>query len=171
MEVEAPADAWYTWVGVALVSIAVGGLVLSLPTQPPPDAAAAANTVDRVATSDAGATATHEHSAEEIRLGTRQIALRNDAGTAYASVAFGSLTPIHATEGELRAAARALLDGATPETVLREHGFADERALADALAQSRRELDRSGAQWRPAAGQIRSRTVELAGERVVLVSG
>jgi hypothetical protein len=64
-----------------------------------------------------------------------------------------------------------LLDGATPETVLREHGFADERALADALAQSRRELDRSGARWRPAAGQIRSRTVELAGERVVLVSG
>jgi len=168
MELESPADAWYTWVAVALVSIGVGAVVLTLPTQPPPDASGAANTVDRIATSDAGASATYDHSAREIRLGTRQLWLRNDGGTAHASVAFDSLTPIYATEGEAREAARALLAGKSPEAVVKEHGFASESALREVLAAARRALD---PEWRPADGSLRVRAVHLAGERVILVAG
>ena len=64
------------------VPLAVGGIVLGLPTQPPPDAAGAANTVDRVANSEVGAAATYEHDATEIRVGTRQLWLRNVGSTA-----------------------------------------------------------------------------------------
>jgi hypothetical protein len=52
MNLEAPADAWYVWVGVALVSMTVAGVVGGLPSQPPPDSQTAANTVDRVAVSE-----------------------------------------------------------------------------------------------------------------------
>jgi hypothetical protein len=171
MELEAPADAWYTWVAVALVSIAVGGIVLGLPTRPPPDAAGAANTVDRVATSDASAAATYEHDAAKIRIGTRQLWLRNDAGTAHASVTFDSLTPLHATEGRTREAVQSLLDGRPPRAVLADTTFESQTELRKALAEARRNLDREGAEWRPAAGQIRVRVVAVDGQRVILVSG
>lgn len=171
MELESPADAWYTWVGVALVSVAVGGIVLGLPSQPPPDATGAANTVDRVATSEAGASATVEHGAAEIRIGTRQLWLRNDAGSAHASVAFDSLTPVHATESDTREVASALLAGKPPEAVVAESRFASQSALRRALADARRRLDREGAAWRPANGQLRVRVVTLDGERVILIAG
>jgi len=171
MELDAPADAWYTWVSVALVSIAVGGTVLGLPTQPPPDAAGAANTVDRVANSEAGAAATYEHDASEIRVGTRQLWLRNGAGTAHASVAFDSLTPLAATAGRTRRAVKALLDGRPPRAVLAETTFESQSELRKALAGARRRLDREGPEWRPAEGQIRVRVVAVDGQRVILLSG
>lgn len=171
MELESPADAWYTWVAVALVSVAIGAIVLGLPTQPPPDADGAANAIDRIATSDAGASATYEHEATEIRLGTRQLWLRNDAGTAHASVAFDSVTPLRATEGEAREAADKLLNGQPPDPVVSATDFANESVLWESFAESRRALDSEGPEWRPAAGAIRVRTVQLDGRRVVLVAG
>jgi len=47
MDWEAPVDAWSVWLAVALVSIAVAGVVLSFPTGPPPDANQAANAIER----------------------------------------------------------------------------------------------------------------------------
>ncbi|AHG00753.1 hypothetical protein HALLA_05955 [Halostagnicola larsenii XH-48] len=49
MELEAPADAWYVWLALSIVSIAIVGIVLGLPTGPPPDANEAANTIERTA--------------------------------------------------------------------------------------------------------------------------
>jgi len=64
MELESPADAWYVWFGVALVSLAFVGVVASFPTEPPPDTAEAADAIDRVTASGYNATAEYEHNAD-----------------------------------------------------------------------------------------------------------
>ncbi|SFL02421.1 hypothetical protein SAMN04487950_2012 [Halogranum rubrum] len=91
---DVPLDAWYSWVGLSLASLALFGVVASVPTTAPPDATAVANTVDRVAANDHATTAEHPLGATAIRLGPHRVGLRNDAGTAHASYAFGPVTPV-----------------------------------------------------------------------------
>lgn len=169
MELETPADAWYVWVGVAIVSVGVAGIALGLPSQPPPDANEAANAIDRVAASQYGASASFDHDAEAVRIGPKQIALRNDGGTAHASIAVGSMTPVFETEGRLYRAGSALVDGEPVPQVVADSSFESERALREAFEQSRQRLDREGANWRAAEGNLRVRAVRLDGETVVLV--
>lgn len=169
MEFESPADAWYVWVGVAIVSVGVAGVALGLPSVPPPDANEAANGIDRVAASQYGASASFDHDAETVRIGPKQIAMRNDGGTAHASIAVGSMTPVFETKDELHRAATALVDGEPTPQVVAESGFESERALREALQQARLRLDREGANWRPTSGKLRARAVRLDGETVVLV--
>ena len=169
MEIESIADAWYVWVAVAVVSVTIGGVALGLPTQPPPDASGVANAADRVAVSQYGTSARYDHVAEYVRIGTRQIALRNDAGTDHASVGFRTLTPVTAAGGELRRALEALLAGADPEVVAAESRFESTRRLRAALVDLRTRIDRNGAEWHHVDGRIRIRSVHIAGEVVVLV--
>ena len=70
---EIHADAMYTWVGLAVVSVAVFGVAATLPTTPPPDATGLAHTVDSVATSEYAATAEHGLAAERIRITPHRI--------------------------------------------------------------------------------------------------
>jgi hypothetical protein len=169
VEIEAIADAWYIWVAVGAVSVTTAGLALGLPTAPPPDASGAANAADRAAMSQSGTSVSYGHGAEEVRLGTRQIALRNDAGTDHASVRFRPLTPITAAEGKLHSALEAMLAGADPGVVAAESGYGREAHLREALADLRARVDRSGAEWQRADGELRIRSVRIAGERVVLI--
>jgi len=169
MELETPADAWYVWIGVATVSIGVAGVALGLPAEPPPDANEAANTIDRVAASQYGASASFDHDAEAIRIGPKQIAMRNDGGTAHASIAVGSMTPVFETEGELHRTATALVDGEPVPQVVSDSSFESERALREALEAVRLRIDREGAHWQTAEGNLRVRAVRLGGETVVLV--
>ena len=172
MEIEAIADAWYVWVGIAIVSVAVGGVVLSLPSEPPPDASVAANTADHVATSEYGASAIYEHDAESVRIGTRQIALRNDGGIEYASVTFASLTPRYAATGELAKAADALLSGVEPsQFVADDRHFETETQLRDEFRDLRLAVDRRGPTWHETTGKLRVRAVHIADETVVLIEG
>jgi hypothetical protein len=169
MDWETPVDAWYVWLAVAMVSIALLGFVVGLPSQPPPDATQAVNTIDRVAASTHQASATYEHGADEIRIDTKQLLLRNDGGTAEASVAFGSLTPVHAVNDDhKREALQRISHGQQPAAVLRAYDF-DSRALLDSASQTRRRIDRHGAEWRPTDGTLRVRKIEIAGETVVLL--
>lgn len=168
MNLEASADAWYAWVGVALVSMAVAGVVAGLPSQPPPDADKVANAVDRVAASEYGTTAEYNPDADAAWVGTRQIGLRNDGGTQYASVTFEAMTPVAAARGEIHAAANALLSGASPQVVVDQTAIVSERALWERLAQVRARVDTGGATWRPVE-TVRVRSVRLDGELVVLV--
>lgn len=169
VELESPADAWYAWIGVAIVSVGVAGVALGLPTQPPPDATGATNAVDRVAASEYGASATFDHDADQVRIGPKQIAMRNDGGTAHESLAVGSMTPVRETGGKLRRAGMALLDGRHVSAVVTEYGFESEHALRESLEQVRIRIDRKGATWRQASGTLRARSVRIDGETVVLV--
>lgn len=171
MDWETPVDAWYVWFGVAVASLAIAGVVLSLPTQPPPDATRAANAVDRVAGSTHVAAATVDHQAEEIRLGTSRLWMRNDGGTAHATIAFGPVTPVGAVDdATAREALRLLLDGLSATTVLDRAGFdtlteSELREAADSVGGRRNDSPA----WRPAGDELQVRSVSLAGEIVVLV--
>lgn len=170
MNLEVPADAWYVWIGVVFVSLTVAGVVLSLPSEPPPDAGEAANTVDRVAASEYGTRATYELDATQARIGTKQLAFRNDGGTTHASIAFGSMTPVDSATGETAEAGEALLAGESVAAVLdRRPRFGREDELREAFADLRAAVDGDGAEWHETTGRLRVRSVRLAGEVVVLV--
>lgn len=91
---EVPADAPAVWVGLALASAGLLGVVVLLPTAPAPDAAAAAAVVDAVAVADGPASADRRLVADDVRIRPRGIDLRTDAGTATAPFAFGPVTPV-----------------------------------------------------------------------------
>jgi hypothetical protein len=172
MEFETPVDAWYVWVAVAVASVAIAGVALSLPTRPPPDATAAANTIDRIAGSTQVAGASYDHAADEIRLDTTRISMRNDGGTAHASVAFRSLTPVFAVNNAtIHDALLAVLHGTPPSAVLERPAFAglDESDLRVAAGDARAAHLDEPPEWRPANGTLHVRKLELDGVVVVLV--
>ena len=92
---EAPLDAWYVWIGVAVVSSAALGAASGLPSAVPPDADGTARTVDGVAASDHAAVDRHPLSnAESVRIGSDSISLRGAGGTAHAAFGYGPVTPV-----------------------------------------------------------------------------
>lgn len=172
MDFETPVDAWYVWFGVALTSVAIAGVALSLPAQPPPDATGAANTIDRVAGSTHFAGASYDHDADAARIDTGRISMRNDGGTAHASIAFESLTPVSAvTDSTAHDALSLLLHGTPPSTVLERPEFdaLEEADLRNAAIDARVDRLERPPSWRPAGEQLHVRRVELDGEIVVLV--
>jgi hypothetical protein len=135
-------DAWYAWIGLSLTGVALVGAAAGLPTAPPPDAGAVAATIDRVAAAEYTATGEHPLDAEEIRLGTRRIGLRSDAGTAHATVAFGPVTPVPVGDSPLRA----VLHGTPPDRAFRSPAAfrqAVVNARADATEAPWRAVDRT----------------------------
>lgn len=90
---EAPIDTLYVWVGLALVATAAAGTAAEFPTTPPPDAGAAAATVDRVATADHPATARHPVDAAAVKLAPTYVALRDGGRTARARFTH-AVTPV-----------------------------------------------------------------------------
>ncbi|WP_224332498.1 DUF7283 family protein [Haloprofundus halobius] len=126
---DAPVETWYTWLGLAVASVAMLGAATTFPATATPDAAGVADTVDGVAASEYPATAEHPLAAEAIRVGPHRLSLRNDAGTTHASFVFGPVTPV--------------APGSRLETVL--HGvppgeaFDSRRAFTQALIEARTE--------------------------------
>jgi hypothetical protein len=166
MEFESPVDAWYVWAGVALGSVLVAGLALGLPDQPPPDANRAANTVDGVSTATYDASATYEHDADEVKIGTKTISMRNDGGTDHASVAFGTMTPVHAIENETRyRTVLRIMRGESPDAVLNETD-----KLLRWAQEAHAAIDGKGASWKQADGQLRIRRVTVEGDELLLVA-
>lgn len=147
MDWEAPVDAWYVWLGAALITTVLAGFALALPTTPPPDANQAANAVDRVAGNDLGGEASYDHDARMIRLGSEQISMRNDGGTSHATVSFGRLAPVNGSDS-----LKEVLAGAHPTDEYRNWtAFYD-----DVQAAEDRALDPT---WRIADGTVRARVI------------
>lgn len=161
MDLEAPVDAWYVWLGVTLVSVGLAGVVVGLPSEPPPDAERVAGALDRVGASEHDAAASLDHDAEAIRIDSERIAMRSDGGTARARVSFGPVVPVHTLD--LNATERRALDGF----------LAGERLLPPleaTLAAGVADLRTETGEWYPADGTVRARGASVAGQRVVLVS-
>jgi len=152
---DVPVDSMAVWVGLGLVSLVVFGLAASVPTAPPPDASAVADTVDAVAASPHASTAAQPIAADAVRLSHSRVALRSDGGTAAAVFRFGKVTPV--------------ADGTPLDRVL--HGRPPSRVFSSAAAFERalRRARQRPARWRPAADRVLVRRVFWRGVRATLV--
>jgi hypothetical protein len=150
---DVPIDGWYAWLGVATTSGVLLATALSLPTAPPPDASAVANTVDRTAATKYGATAEHPLDATAVRITPNEIGLRNGAGTTHAAFGFEPVVPI--TEGTTL---WRVLVGARQDSVATE-------TLATAIERAR---DRP-ARWRRVDGPLLVRHLVSEEHDVTLV--
>jgi hypothetical protein len=152
---DTPVDTWYLTVGVALAGVAFFGVATDLPTHAPPDTAAAADTVDAVAASEAPGTAEHPISADRVLIGSDRIALRGDGGTGHATFDHGPVTPVSdGTQLE------AVLEGADPS-----QAFTSQTDFKRAVADAR---DREPT-WESTDGRIVVRNVSWGGPNVTLV--
>lgn len=127
---DAPLDAWYVWIGLSVVGAATLGVVSGLPASPPPDADAAAETVDGIAASQHARSDTHRLSnADAIRVGVDSLSLRGPGGTAHAPFGYGPVTPVMGEKLD------DVVSGTPPERVY-ESPDAFERALRNARENS-----------------------------------
>lgn len=168
MDTEAPADAWYVWLGVAAVSVGLAGLALGVPSTPPPDAPAAANTIEETAASPNEATGQYDHDATEARIGEHRLWLRAGESESTARIAYGRMVPVSGDEQ-----LRAVLDGDDP-TLVYDHN-ADRDAWAAFHADVEDARDRAeDPEWQPADGTVRVRTIDYptpgGEERATLVA-
>ena len=147
------ADTWYTWVGLVAASLAVGGVVAGLPAAAPPEVGPVAETVDDVAASPYTERESVTVPGRELRLGTRQLALRSEGGTAHASFA-RPVTPVRA--GRLTAVLRGTPPGRVYTTP----------AAFDAALQAARDRE---ARWQPAPDRLTVRRVSWGGVDATLV--
>ncbi|ELY35244.1 DUF7283 family protein [Natronorubrum tibetense] len=160
MDWETPADAWYVWLAVSIVSVGLAGIVLGLPTGPPPDANQAANTIDRVAGTTHDASATYGHDAAEVKVEGPTVSLRNDHGTARSTLAYGTVVPVMGNE-RLEAIARgASLESAYGDAVGTDRQDIEGEFLTD-LVEAHDETD---GEWKHADGELAVRTLEVEAE-------
>lgn len=150
-----PADALYVWIGVTAAAFALLGVAVSLPSAPAPDAAGAAEAVDRAVAQPDPTLVERSVVADEIRLAPDSIALRTDRGTTERVFVYGPITPV-TSEGDLWR----VLRGAPPDQLF---GSASEfrAAIEDARA--------TEAQWRTADETLYIRSFSWEGVDVTLV--
>lgn len=151
MDWEAPVDAWYVWLGAAMITVALAGIVLALPQQPPPDATQAANTVDRVGGSSMGAEGTYDHDAEMVKLGIHEISMRNDGGTAHGTVTYGPMAPVNHSDR-----LEGVLHGGHPSEEYGDPNWEDD--FHDDVQDAEQAAVRP--EWRSARGTLRVRAVQ-----------
>lgn len=150
---DAPVDAWYLWVGLALIAATAVGTASQFPSAPAPDAGAAAGTVARVAAAEHDAAARHPVAADAARIGPSRLSLRDDDRTAHETL------PQRVTPVARGTALWRVLHGARPSDA-----FDDPAALRGAARAAREEpLD-----WRR-TDELVVRTVTWGGVRVTLV--
>jgi hypothetical protein len=165
MDLEAPVDAWYVWFGVALMTTAIAGVALSLPTEPAPDAKTAANVIEEGTTSQFNTSATYEHGADEVKITEIRIALRNDGGIDRATLAFGNMTPVleHPDESQIQKGINITL-GADPS-----EEFEGPAEMAEWARKAREGANNSTNEWRTANDTLHVRTVQWGKESVTFV--
>lgn len=157
MDWETPADAWYVYVGVSVVSVAVAGVALGLPTGPPPDANQAANTIERVAGSSTEGSATWTTDAETIAIDGPTIELANEHGTSRASLEYGVVVPVHDSER-----LRAIAHGADFEDEYdAELDDGDTHAVATFLSELDSEYETHSGEPLTASGELVVRQVSV----------
>lgn len=150
-----PLDAWYVWIGLAIVSSTAVGAVATLPSAAPPDASGAARTVDGVAASEHAAVGKHPLSnTETVRIGSDSVSLRGPGGTEHAAFGYGPVVPVLDDPG-----LRATLKGDPPDRAFRTPAEF-ERAVRQARATEPR--------WQ-GADRIIVRRIRWEGIDVVLV--
>ncbi|AXR81641.1 DUF7283 family protein [Natrarchaeobaculum sulfurireducens] len=95
MDFEAPADAWYVYVAVVIISVSFAGIVVGISSMPPPDAQQAANAIETATGSEYASSASYEHDADVVTIDRQTITMKNEYGTAHASFSYGTVVPVN----------------------------------------------------------------------------
>ncbi|MCL9812904.1 DUF7283 family protein [Natranaeroarchaeum aerophilus] len=98
MDFEAPVDAWYVFIAVGIVSVALAGLALGVSTGVPPDAQEGANAIEGATSAEYTASASHEHDAETVIVERSTITMENEHGEAHASFSYGTVVAVNGDE-------------------------------------------------------------------------
>ena len=151
---DAPLDAWYVWIGLSMVSVAVAGTALGLPTATAPAATPVAETIDSVAASPNQARATVALTADRIRLARHSVALESAGGVDRAPIAFGPVVPADTR------ALHEVVAGRAPE-----RAFLTKHAFEAAIEEARRAAPR----WESAPKRLTVRRVRWGDVNVTLV--
>jgi len=164
MELESPADAWFVWFGVALVSLAFVGVVASFPAEPPPDTPAVANAIDRTTASGYNATGEYEHDADRWYVANKTVVLKNDGGTTRESLSYARVVPVWPDDD-----LDAVLHGTSPSD-----RFTDPDAFRAAVVDASNDAEDSVTnpnvpKWRIADGRLVVRHVKWGDKRATLV--
>jgi len=159
---EAFADRWIMYAGLAVLSFTLLGGALSVQSVPPPDADAAANTIDEAAGSGGGTHLEYEHNAEAVRAGAKQFGLRNGGGESYESIAFGTMVPVTVGETYYEKLGK-VLAGEQWQNV-----FADKQSFRNAADAATQDAT-SNEEWHEASGTLRVTAEVVDGERIIIV--
>lgn len=150
-----PAETTWVWVGLAIGSAVMLGVVLGIPTAPP-DADRAATAIEDVAVSEHGGEAAVDLSAQAVRLGPERIGLRGPGGRSHAPIQYGPITPVPPNSSLAY-----LLDGHSPKSV-----FVNPGRFGAAMHQARSQPPK----WRPAGETLRIKHVHYGEVSGVLVA-
>ncbi|WP_332898329.1 DUF7283 family protein [Haladaptatus sp. CMSO5] len=151
-----PAESVYVWFGVSVVSVAVLGVALSLPTTTPAATGPLTTSIDRVAASPYNATGEHPVSADRIKLGSQRVATETGDTVSHSTFSYGPITPVSRGTALWR-----VLQGAPPGTV-----FDTARSFEQACIEARE----TPATWRPAPRRLTMRKLTWEGVNATLVS-
>lgn len=165
MDFEAPMDAWIVYVGVATVAGAVLGVSFGFSPIPPPDANAATNAIDSVGGSTVSGSTTYEHDAESFWLDRQQLALRNEGGTAKATIAFGTMTGVHYADSDRLAD---VLYGTPIDEAF--SGENPDRAFLRAVGEAQLQAAGDRGEWKATEGKIRVRKVVIDGNALAFTT-
>ncbi|MFU1780327.1 hypothetical protein ACM16X_02980 [Haloarcula japonica] len=146
---ETHVDTLYLWVGLGTVSVVVVGL----PTTAPPDATAAAATIDEITTSPPGSVAHRRLVATEWAFDDREIRLRNDGGTATARLI---RTAVPARTKQLQT----VVDGERPKAVYES---------PDAFHRDIRRARTTDDGWQPSPDRVTVRHIAWGGTDVTII--
>ena len=163
MDLEASADAWYVFLAVALVSVALAGLVVNVSTGPPPDARAAANAIEGATGSTYASSSSYAHDAEEVTIDRRTITMENDHGTSHARFSYGTVVVVNGYDD-----LEAIAHGTSFEDVFEdelENPHVDAGATFFELVNAA-DVDNRG-EALAAGGELRARTVAIEEDATV----
>jgi len=159
---EAFADRWIMYAGLVVISFTLLGAVLSMQSMPPPDADAAANTIDKAAGSGGGTHLEYDHTAEEVRVGAKRFGLRNSGGESFESIAFGRMVPVTVGDTHYEKLEKVLAGDQWQDQ------FADESDFRQRAKTARNDAE-GNEEWSDASGTLRVTTVMIGGDRIVIV--
>ncbi|WP_248518189.1 DUF7283 family protein [Salinarchaeum laminariae] len=150
-----PIDAWYVWIGVSMVSLAVLGVAVAVTPEPPSRATPAAETIEEVAASRAPASATYPIDADRVLVSEYRLVIEGEDREAV-TIDHGRMTP-----AERGTDLRRVALGASPNEL-----FESTATFAEAIETARDERRRI----EPAGDRLIVRKLSYGGTDVTLVT-
>jgi len=160
MDWEAPADAWYIFLAVSIISVALAGVVLGLPTGATPDSNQAANTIDSVSGGSPTVTGSYEHDAEMVKIDGNTIVMKNEHGESRETLRYGGVVVVNGFDRLENIAYGSSFEAEFEDEI--DDPFTD--AGTEFFEQVSEADDQNAGEWNTSDGELSVTTVEIEPE-------